>query len=209
MLSRYADQEYLPNAEEANLIKSFRGDAEMLGQAEKYMKVMLDFTSAPKRIQAMIYKQQFKIRVAECTKVLADIENACDDVKMSVRLKKVLKTILKVGNQMNDGEEHLGFSLDVLLKLSSAKAFDKKTTILQYVIMLIYRNDERCLFFPDDLRNCAEASRLTLDSAQQERVNLRQGWEASDAVVAEIKAEDAAKNAPNSSAAMANFLIKV
>lgn len=32
------------------------------------------------------------------------IETACDDVKMSARLKKVLKTILKVGNQLNDGE---------------------------------------------------------------------------------------------------------
>ena len=32
------------------------------------------------------------------------IETACDDVRMSARLKKVLKTILKVGNQLNDGE---------------------------------------------------------------------------------------------------------
>jgi len=61
---------------------------------------------------------------------------ACDDVKMSLRLKKVLKTILKVGNQMNDGADHLGFTLDSLLKLQSAKAYDKKTSILQYVIML-------------------------------------------------------------------------
>lgn len=110
----------------------------------------------------MIYKQQFKSRVTECSTTLTVIENACDDVKMSVRLKKVLKTILKVGNQMNDGEDNLGFTLDSLLKLQSAKAFDKKTSILQYVIMLIYRNDEKCLGFPDELSHCAEASRLTL-----------------------------------------------
>jgi hypothetical protein len=170
---------------------------------------MLDFPSAPNRIKAMIYKQQFKTRVSECTAILTVIESACDDVKMSVRLKKVLKTILKVGNQMNDGEQHLGFSLEVLLKLSGAKAFDKKTTILQYVIMLIYRNDERCLFFPDDLRNCAEASRLTLDSAQQERMALRQAWEASEKVISGIKAEDAAKGQPNSTGTMTSFLLKV
>ena len=180
----------------------------MLGQAEKYMKVMSTFGSAAKRIQVMIYKQQFRSRVVECGQVLTAIEMACDDVKMSVRLKKVLKTILKVGNQMNDGEQHLGFTLDSLLKLQSAKAFDKKTSILQYVIMLIHRNDESCLSFPEDLSHCQEASRLTLDSAQQEQVALRQGLEASLRVIAEIKAEDAAKNVPSSTAAMATFLVQ-
>ena len=200
--------DYLPTSEEASLIKAFRGDPEMLGQAEKYMKVMTGFTSAAKRIQVMIYKQQFQSRVLECGATLRAIESACDDVKMSVRLKKVLKTILKVGNQMNDGEKHLGFTLDSLLKLQSAKAFDKKTSILQYVIMLIHRNDERCLAFPDDLKHCAEASRLTLDSAQQEQVALRQGLEASLRVIAEIKSEDAAKNVPSSTASMAQFLVR-
>jgi hypothetical protein len=200
--------DYLPTSEEAALIKAFRGDPEMLGQAEKYMKVMTGFTSAAKRIQVMIYKQQFQSRVLECGATLRAIESACDDVKMSVRLKKVLKTILKVGNQMNDGEKHLGFTLDSLLKLQSAKAFDKKTSILQYVIMLIHRNDEKCLAFPEDLKHCAEASRLTLDSAQQEQVALRQGLEASLRVIAEIKSEDAAKNVPSSTASMAQFLVR-
>ncbi len=37
--------------------------------------------------------------------VLSNIESACDDAKLSLRLKKVLQTILKVGNQWNEGEE--------------------------------------------------------------------------------------------------------
>jgi hypothetical protein len=67
---------------------------------------------------------------------------------------------------MNDeggASQHLtGFTLDSLLKLQSAKAFDKKTSILQYVITLIFRNDENCLCFPDDLTNVGTASRYTL-----------------------------------------------
>jgi hypothetical protein len=47
-------QDYLPSAEEAALIKAFRGDPEMLGQAEKYMKVMTGFNSAAKRIQVSL-----------------------------------------------------------------------------------------------------------------------------------------------------------
>ena len=143
------------------------------------MKEMIGFDAGAKHIQAMIYKQQFKTRVAECITTVVAIENACDDVKMSVGFKKVLKTILKVGNQMNDGHKNVGFTLDSLLKLQSAKAFDKKTSILQYVITLIHRNDAKCLQFPQELSHCAEASRLTLDSAYQEQLALRKGLEAS------------------------------
>jgi hypothetical protein len=49
------------------------------------------------------------------------------------------------------GENHMGFSLDTLLKLQSAKAFDKKTSILQYVIILIHRSDETILSFPGEI----------------------------------------------------------
>jgi hypothetical protein len=96
---------------------------------------------------------------------------------MSLRLKKVLKTILKVGNQLNDGEDHLGFTLDSLLKLQAAKAFDKKTSVLQYVIVLIYRNDENCLLFPDDLIHVPEAARVSIDSIIGEKNNLKVGLE--------------------------------
>ena len=51
------------------------------------------------------------------TQTSKKILDACEDVRKSLRLKKVLKTILKVGNQMNDGDDNLGFSLDTLLKL--------------------------------------------------------------------------------------------
>ena len=42
--------------------------------------------------------------------------------------------------------------MDALLKLPTAKAFDKKTTILQYVIMVLDRNDASALDFPAQLK---------------------------------------------------------
>ena len=146
----------------------------MLGQAEKYMAVMSGFSTASKRIQCMIFKQQFKHRVLEVKNMVSKIECACDDVKLSLRFKKLLKTILKVGNQLNDGADHVGFTVDSLLKLQSAKAFDKKTSILQYVVMLIYRNDKNCLHFTDDLSHVAEASRINMETIITERTLIRQ-----------------------------------
>ena len=53
-------QDYLPNNEEIRVLKGFTGDKEMLGSAEKYMTIMLDFNSAYNRIECMKYKQQFR-----------------------------------------------------------------------------------------------------------------------------------------------------
>jgi len=170
-------EEFLPTQEEADLLKNFKGDASMLGQAEKYMREMLGFTSAAKHIQCMIYKQQFQARALECSQTVEKIDKACDDVKSSKGLKKVLLTILTVGNQMNDGAGNIGFSLDSLLKLQSAKAFDKKTSILSYVITLVHRSDEASLQFPLDLAHVAEASRLTLDGVVAEKCQLVAGLE--------------------------------
>lgn len=201
-------EEYLPTQEEKHLLKSFKGDKEMLGQAEKYMLEMMGFGTAAKRIQCMVFKQQFKGKITESKTIITKIENACDDVKMSVRLKKVLKTILKVGNQMNDGADSLGFTLDSLLKLQSAKAFDKKTSILQYVIMLIQRNDENCLLFPEDLVNVTEASRLTMESVLSDHAILRQSLDRACLVVTELLTEDSTRDAPNSTGTMSTFLVK-
>jgi len=108
-------------------------------------------------------------------------------VKDSLKFKKLLKTILKVGNQLNDGADHAGFTVDSLLKLQSAKAFDKKTSILQYVVMLINRNDVSCLHFTDDLTNVPEASRISMDSIFSERAAIRQNLKASCDSVQKIK----------------------
>jgi hypothetical protein len=155
----------------------------------------------------MIYKQQFHSRLSECEKTLIVIGNACDDVKGCIGLKKIMKTILKVGNQMNDGEDNMGFTLDSLLKLQSAKAFDKKTSILLYVIRLIHRNEPSYLLFPAELSSCAEASRLTLDSANQEEVALKRGLDASLKVIAANQLENHERIATPSAVIMANFLI--
>lgn len=170
-------QEYLPALDEIKLLRNFNGDKEMLGTAEKYMMTMMDLPTASNRIECMKYKLQFLSRFFELQQTAKKILTACDEVKSSIRLKRVLKTVLKVGNQMNDGESHAGFSLDSLLKLQSQKAFDNKTTILDYVINLIYRNDRAALDWPQDLPTCEFAARLHLDTVQTERTALRNGME--------------------------------
>lgn len=163
--------EYLPSEEEVLLLQRYAGDVNLLGLAEKFMLVMVSCTGAKARLNALIAKRQFLPRWHDLKHKYGLLEAACDEIKKSARLKKVLKTILKVANQLND-EQQAGITVDSLVKLATIKAFDKKTSILQYVIMLIHRHDSDALLFPDDLKHLAEASRLGLDSLNSEKAAL-------------------------------------
>ncbi|CAM9254483.1 unnamed protein product, partial [Ectocarpus fasciculatus] len=157
-------EEFLPSAEEKSVLSTYQGEVKMLGKAEQYMIEMMDFKGAVKRIECMVFRQNFTNRVHDIKVNIEKVSEACNDVKLSDRLRRVLKVILKVGNQINDGDKQAGFTLDSLLKLHSAKAYDKKTSVLQYIVSLISRNDPGILLFPEDLAHVGPASKVMLDT---------------------------------------------
>lgn len=169
------------------------------------MLVLAECRDAQKRIKCILFRQQFRPRKEELLNAIRRLEGVCDDVKMSIKLKKVLKTILKVGNQLNDGEDHMGFTVDSLLKLQSQKAFDKKTSILQYVVRLISRNDETCLLFPEDLVNLTESERLSIDQILSEMSLLSSSLQSCKGILNEITAKDGG----GKTRSMADFLTQV
>jgi hypothetical protein len=99
----------------------------------------------------------------------------------------VLKVILKVTNELSADEKHVGLTLDSLLKLHNAKAFDQRTSVLQYVIMLIYRHDLDALTFPEEVGiSSQEASRVGLDSIDGDIRSLSQGFQQHKSFVVEL-----------------------
>jgi Formin Homology 2 Domain len=101
------------------------------------------------------------------------IDDACDELKHSTRLRQLLGIVLQFGNRLNTAgksRQHKAgaFTLDSLLKLSQAKAFDKKTTFLHYVVMIVHRNNEILLNFTDDLPTCMRADKIYWDQCLQD-----------------------------------------
>jgi hypothetical protein len=78
-------------------------------------------------------------------------------------LAAVLQKLLAVGNVMNEGTYQgsaAGFTLDSLLKLTTTKGVDKKTSVLDIVTrMLGEQGNTEMLDFPEELRDLQEASR--------------------------------------------------
>jgi hypothetical protein len=98
----------------------------------------------------------------------AVVETACDELSNSVRLRKLLGIVLNIGNRLNtagvSSKQKAGaFKLESLLKLSQAKAFDKKTTFLHYIVLVVQRNNELLLRFKDDLPTVLKADKVFWD----------------------------------------------
>lgn len=101
------------------------------------------------------------------------IHNACDEIMSASRFRKVLGIVLHLGNLLNtagSGSKDMAGALKVesLLKLHQAKAFDKKTTFLQYAVCVIRRNSPTLLQFKDDLHTLMLAEKVNWEQSLDE-----------------------------------------
>lgn len=96
-----------------------------LSECEKYMWTMRRVEDASSKFDCMLFKAQFRTRVDELVASISVIEKACDEVKTSESLRKVLAIILTLVNAINTGGEGKGvahgFNLDALLKLNEVR----------------------------------------------------------------------------------------
>lgn len=170
-------KEFLPTDEErgalGNFCKDLNGSEEdkeksmaALPSCEKYMIAMMEVKNAPAKFDCMLFRVQFQSLLDDLIDGINTLRKACDEVRNSERLRKMMAMILTLVNQINtggDGNMALGFNLEALLKLGEAKAFDKKTSVLHYLAKLIRQNDESLLSFKDDLKTVPVAEGIVLD----------------------------------------------
>jgi hypothetical protein len=182
-------KEFLPTPEEVTLLRGYHDDLNRLGLCEKYMMTMIDIIKDAKiYLNTILYKLTYFGRWNDCKQKLNSIEGSCDSIKSSKKLRNVMKVILKIINELNSEEgldggnggggggagelETKGITVESLVKLSTIKAFDKKTSVLQYVIMVINRHNASLLTFPEELKNLNDIARLSLDNIIGEKNNL-------------------------------------
>jgi len=151
-----------------------------LGECEQYMAVMLDVPDVKAKFQSMLFRAEFEGHadsIRDGTKMLLQ---ACDAVKNSERFRKLLLYALKLGNALNTGgsnEEVSAITLDSLLKLAEAKAFDRQTSVLHYLVSIVQKNDEDVLKLSEDFVPVKEAERVAMDMLEKELKDLEKGVE--------------------------------
>jgi len=173
--------EYLPTSEERKALEEYMlsGGVDAaekfhgLCECEKFMVAMMTVKHAKRKVRSLLFKSQFQSCLESLVTDAAIVEKACDELSSSIRLRKLLGIVLNVGNRLNtagvSGKSKAGaFKLDSLLKLNHAKAFDKKTTFLHYIVLVVQRNNELLLRFKDDLPTVMKADRVYWDQVEQD-----------------------------------------
>ena len=173
--------EYIPNKDEKIALRKYMtssnkdsADAfDELCECEKFMVAMMTVKHSKEKVRAILFKQQFGQCMNELGQDVRSVERSCDELRDSDSLRKLLGIVLNIGNRLNTaGPTRKGkvgaFTIESLLKLSQAKAFDKKTTFLHYIVMVVKRNNEALVNFKDDLQTVLRADKIYWDQCQND-----------------------------------------
>ncbi|KAI9267814.1 Formin, FH2 domain-containing protein [Sporodiniella umbellata] len=161
-----AIRQYIPSKEEIEIVKEYQGDVNMLGNAERYFIAIMYIPRLADRLNCMIFRRRFNQELKEIIPELDTIQMAINELKESARFKRVLKTVLAIGNYLNEKTirgNALGFRLDALLKMRDTKAegegVNNVPTLLHYLVYLLTKSGNDVVNFKQDISHLHAASR--------------------------------------------------
>lgn len=173
--------EYIPTKDEKQALRKYMNSSHKdsadafddLSECEKFMVAMMTVKHSKEKVRALLFKLQFRQCVSDLETDVGVVEKACDELKNSVRLRKLLGIVLNIGNRLNTaGPTKKGkagaFTIESLLKLNQAKAFDKKTTFLHYIVLIVMRHNESLTNFKDDLPSVMKADKIYWDQIEND-----------------------------------------
>lgn len=94
---------------------------------------------------------------------LDTLSAAVDQLNDSDKFRRVLETILAIGNYMNGGTPRggaYGFKVDTLTKLHTIKSIDQKINLMHFVAHHLDENDPSLLAFAGELPHVVDARRI-------------------------------------------------
>jgi hypothetical protein len=142
-------------------------DVARLEAPERLFLVICSVPLLHERLFANLTKISFQFRIGQLKPKVETLRNACKQMKESALWKRMLETVLAVGNFMNGKSGRgnaIGIRLESLLKIGDTKSLKTKQSMLQYIVRMLEKNDVPVLSFAKELNSVQLASRLDLGS---------------------------------------------
>lgn len=158
----------IPNAKEQKIYAACKEPNSKLDKPDRFMKQIIVIPGLTFRVTAMVFKLNME-------NDLQDIEDQIDSQQvifnslMKTRpycenLKKILLHILAYGNYLNGTNKRLGgqwgFEVSTLQKVSQYKGNDKETSLLQFIITDLLKEDWNIIDHEEDLTEWKLAARV-------------------------------------------------
>ncbi|KAJ4792637.1 Formin-like protein [Rhynchospora pubera] len=169
---------FCPTKDEVEKLRSYKGDIEKLGKCEQYFLEIMKVPRFEPKLRILAFKIKFRNQVAELKVNLSIVNAVAEEVSCSTKLKRIMKTILSLGNALNQGTARgsaVGFKLDSLLKLSDTRARDNATTLMHYLCKVLAENLPEVLDFSSDLIHLEPASKIQFRDLAEWMNEIREG----------------------------------
>ncbi|XP_039116807.1 formin-like protein 6 [Dioscorea cayenensis subsp. rotundata] len=169
-----------PTKEEIDLLQGYTGDKQKLGKCEQFFLELMKVPRMESKLRVFSFKIQFHSQVAELRNNLNTINSTAEEIKSSIKLKRIMQTILSLGNALNQGTARgsaIGFKLDSLLKLSDIRTRNSKMTLMHYLCKVLADKLPEVLDFEKDIPSLETAVKIQLKVLAEEMQAISKGLE--------------------------------
>ncbi|KAL7601854.1 hypothetical protein Lser_V15G23822 [Lactuca serriola] len=192
---------FCPTKEEMELLKGYKGETDKLGKCEQFFLELMKVPRTESKLRVFSFKLQFNTQVSDLRKNLNIINSAVEQTRGSAKLKRVMQTILSLGNALNQGTARgelsltltfythrnikidfvlgsaIGFRLDSLLKLTDTRARNNRMTLMHYLCKVLADKLPEVLDFSKDLQSLEPAAKMQLKYLAEEMQAITKGLE--------------------------------
>uniref|UniRef100_A0A146LK79 Protein diaphanous 3 n=1 Tax=Lygus hesperus TaxID=30085 RepID=A0A146LK79_LYGHE len=158
--------QYLPPPDQMKRLTELKVDYKELTEAEQFAYTLAEIKRLMPRLNSLKFKFHHPEMVQDIKPNIIDGAAACEEVKKSKKLSKILELILLFGNFMNSGSRNgqaFAFEMSFLPKLGSTKDLENKTTLMHFLVDTIERKFPELLTFGDELMHVERAARVSVD----------------------------------------------
>ncbi|CAH9145914.1 unnamed protein product [Cuscuta epithymum] len=171
---------FCPTKDEMELLKNYKGEKDKLGKCEQFFLELMKVPRVESKLRVFSFKIQFCSQVSDLRKNLNTVNSTAEEVRNSVKLKRIMQTILSLGNALNHGTARgsaVGFRLDSLLKLTDTRARNNKITLMHYLCKVLAHKLPEVLDFHNDLVSLEAATKIQLKYLAEEMQAISKGVE--------------------------------
>ncbi|XP_065848808.1 formin-like protein 13 [Euphorbia lathyris] len=171
---------FCPTKEEIELLKNYTGEKEKLGKCEQFFTELMQVPRIESKLRVFSFKMQFLTQISDLRRSLNVVNCATEEIRSSEKLKRIMQTILSLGNALNQGTARgaaIGFRLDSLLKLTDTRARNNKMTLMHYLCKVLADKLPELLDFSKELANLEPAARIQLKIMAEEMQAISKGLE--------------------------------
>lgn len=160
----------LPQQQQLVKLEEYRCQMDELHEAEQFALTLGSIKRLEPRLTSIIFKLRFEEYVCDIKPAVVAATAACEEVKNSKKLAKILKYVLLIGNVLNSGSTRggaYGFEISFLPKLVATKAEDNKTTLLHFLADTVEKKAPDALNFYEEIHHVDRASRISPEQLQK------------------------------------------